>query len=40
MLTLLSTTPEGNGTMLDNSLVVFLNTCGGIAPPGLQQPPA
>jgi Protein of unknown function (DUF1552) len=29
MLTLLSTAPEGSGTMLDNSLVVFLNTCGG-----------
>lgn len=25
----LASTPEGNGTMLDNSLVVFINTCGG-----------
>jgi hypothetical protein len=29
MLTLLASTPEGNGTMLDNSLVAFINTCGG-----------
>jgi Protein of unknown function (DUF1552) len=29
MLSLLAATPEGNGTMLDNSLVLFLNTCGG-----------
>jgi hypothetical protein len=29
MLTLLANTPEGNGTMLDNSLVMFMNTCGG-----------
>ncbi len=29
MLTQLAATPEGNGTMLDNSLVVFINTCGG-----------
>jgi hypothetical protein len=29
MVTLLANTPEGNGTMLDNSLVVYLNTCGG-----------
>ena len=29
MLNHLASTPEGNGTMLDNSLVMFLNTCGG-----------
>ena len=29
MLDHLASTPEGNGTMLDNSLVMFLNTCGG-----------
>ena len=29
MLDQLAATPEGNGTMLDNSLVMFLNTCGG-----------
>ncbi len=26
---LLAKTPEGNGTMLDNSVIVFINTCGG-----------
>jgi hypothetical protein len=25
----LAATPEGNGTMLDNSIVMFVNTCGG-----------
>ena len=25
----LRATPEGNGTMLDNSVVMFVNTCGG-----------
>jgi hypothetical protein len=29
MLNLLAATPEGNGTMLDNTLVAYLNTCGG-----------
>jgi hypothetical protein len=29
MLDLLASTPEGDGTMLDSSLVMFLNTCGG-----------
>jgi uncharacterized protein DUF1552 len=29
MVSGLANTPEGNGTMLDNSLVVFINTCGG-----------
>jgi hypothetical protein len=29
MLDQLAATPEGNGSMLDNSLVMFLNTCGG-----------
>jgi hypothetical protein len=29
MLNHLASTPEGNGTMLDNSLVMFVNTCGG-----------
>jgi hypothetical protein len=29
MADLLAKTPEGNGTMLDNSLLMFVNTCGG-----------
>jgi hypothetical protein len=29
MLDLLAASPEGSGTMLDNSLVLYLNTCGG-----------
>jgi hypothetical protein len=29
MVTHLANTPEGNGTMLDNSLVLYVNTCGG-----------
>jgi hypothetical protein len=29
MVSGLAATPEGSGTMLDNSLVVFINTCGG-----------
>ena len=29
MAGLLAKSPEGNGTMLDNSLLVFINTCGG-----------
>src|SRR5205814_6204301 len=30
MAELLSKVPEGNGTMLDNSLLMYVNCCGGI----------
>src|SRR3954454_21954476 len=36
----LAATPEGNGTMLDNSLVLFVNTCGGTHHRGQETHPA